>query len=514
MEISNKEFRGRAIRTSVFFIAVIVLSVMFFAMRGIDRIPAMSVINITADIFGMAMGFVLFVCCTIDVQKNGKSVNYLLMLIFVCFIALFTDEIAWLVDGIPSLTYANIAANTVYYITTPVLAYTYWRYVVTFMDLDREKIKIWAKGLAVGLVIAVAMRIINIFTGVYFIVDSNGVYHRVNLYQMSFIYAYVILVGTLVIIVIERKRLQLYQIISLFAYVMLPLLIGLITMFSYGLSLSSPVLMLVCLLMYCVLNVIQSRQQAVAESELMVASKIQENSLPSIFPPFPDRPEIDIYASMTPAKEVGGDFYDFFMIDRDHLAIVIADVSGKGIPAALFMMVAKTLIKNQTMMGTIDPGEIFEKVNDQLCEGNRAEMFVTAFLGILSLSTGTLSYCNAGHEYPALKRTDGVFEIIRERHFPPLATMEDLAYRSKELLLNPGDILFVYTDGVTEATNSHKELFGLERMLDALNKATVGVPEVIDVCVRQDIMAFVGDAEQFDDITMLSFKYNGNNLSS
>lgn len=240
-------------------------------------------------------------------------------------------------------------------------------------------------------------------------------------------------------------------------------------------------------------------------AELNVASNIQHDMLPCIFPAFPERDEFDIYASMTPAKEVGGDFYDFFLIDGDHLATVIADVSGKGVPAALFMVIAKTLIKNQAQTGA-SPGEVLKTVNNQLCENNEAEMFVTAWLGIYEISTGRLVAANAGHEYPAIRRADGSFELFKDKHGFVLAGMENTRYQEYELQLDPGDTLFVYTDGVTEATDAETVLYGTDRMLEALNRQGDCGPKELLSALKADIDRFVGKAPQFDDITMLGLR--------
>lgn len=249
-------------------------------------------------------------------------------------------------------------------------------------------------------------------------------------------------------------------------------------------------------------SVLQSSLSMKNAAELNVATSIQKSMLPSIFPAFPDRPEFDIYATMTPAKEVGGDFYDFFLADDNHLVVIMADVSGKGVPAALFMMISKTLLKNVSQSG-FSPKEILKKVNNLLCENNEAEMFVTVWLGILELSSGKLRCANAGHEYPAVKRKGGSFELYKDRHGFVLAGMEGSSYKEYELELFPGDSIFVYTDGVTEATDSHNELYGTERMLHALNQALHQDCQSLLDAVHRDIDAFVGGAPQFDDITML-----------
>ena len=243
-------------------------------------------------------------------------------------------------------------------------------------------------------------------------------------------------------------------------------------------------------------------------AELNVATRIQADMLPRIFPPYPDRNEFDIYATMTPAKEVGGDLYDFFLINKNHLGLVMADVSGKGVPAALFMVIAKTLIKNRAMMGG-SPAEILYDVNNQLCEGNDAELFVTVWLGILEISTGKVISANAGHEYPAIKRAGGKFELIKSKHSPAVAAMEGMKFRESAFSLNPGDVLYIYTDGVAEATNADEELYGTDRMIEALNKNPDS--NVVDLLkdMKSDVDSFTGDAPQFDDITMLGLQYFG-----
>jgi sigma-B regulation protein RsbU (phosphoserine phosphatase) len=243
-------------------------------------------------------------------------------------------------------------------------------------------------------------------------------------------------------------------------------------------------------------------------TELALATRIQADMLPNKFPPFPDRQEFNIYASMTPAKEVGGDFYDFFFVDEDHLALVIADVSGKGIPAAMFMMMAKNMLQNQAMAGN-SPQKVLETVNKLICENNEEKMFVTVWFGILDLGSGILTAANAGHEYPMLKTPDGPFGLIKDKHGFVLGGIDRMKYKEYELHLEPGAKLFVYTDGVSEAQNTEKELFGRDRIVEALNTAMDEHPEEILRAVDKAVADFVGEAEQFDDLTMLCIEYRG-----
>lgn len=241
-------------------------------------------------------------------------------------------------------------------------------------------------------------------------------------------------------------------------------------------------------------------------AELDVATHIQKSMLPCIFPAFPERKEFDIYASMDPAKEVGGDFYDFFMVDDQHLAIVMADVSGKGVPAALFMVIGKTLIKDHTVPGR-DLGEVFGEVNRLLCESNSEGLFITAFEGVLDLATGEFRFVNAGHEMPFICRAGEYFRAEKIRPGFVLAGMEEMRYRAGSFMLDVGDKVFQYTDGVTEATDENNELYGMCRLENVLNENRGKSPAEILSAVKSDIGSFVRSAPQFDDITMLCLEY-------
>ncbi len=241
------------------------------------------------------------------------------------------------------------------------------------------------------------------------------------------------------------------------------------------------------------------------KKELEFAKAIQASALPSVFPPFPDHHEFDLYALMATAKEVGGDFYDFFLVDESHLALVMADVSGKGIPAALFMMKSKTQIKSLAESG-MNPEKILETANSKLCEGNDAEMFVTVWIGILDIQTGIMTCSNAGHEFPVIKRNGGDFELVKDKHGFVLGGMDGAKYKEYQIEFQPGDTLFLYTDGVTEATDSNSNLWGTDRMLTALNHYKDVPMNQLLPNMKKEIDAFVGAAPQADDITMLGWK--------
>jgi len=244
------------------------------------------------------------------------------------------------------------------------------------------------------------------------------------------------------------------------------------------------------------------------DQELEYAKAIQLSAMPRVFPPYPDKSEFDIFASVRAAKEVGGDFYDFYMLGEDRLAFLMADVSGKGIPAAMFMMTAKTMIKSLTESG-MELDEVFTVANNHLCENNDAGMFVTAWMGIIDLKTGHVDIVNAGHNPPVVKRKDGSFAYVKGNAGFVLAGIEDFPYTKGEMQLNPGDMIYLYTDGVTDAVNMEEELFAEERLLQTLNTGKDLDVESLCRKVLADVDAFAGEAPQFDDITMLALQYNG-----
>lgn len=250
-------------------------------------------------------------------------------------------------------------------------------------------------------------------------------------------------------------------------------------------------------------TLIDNRTRAAAvQADLDIASKIQTDALPKVFPPYANHPEVELYASMDTAKEVGGDFYDCFEIDDSRVCFVMADVSGKGVPAALFMMTAKTMIKDYAMLKN-DTAEIFTSVNKYLSENNDAGMFATAWIGIIDTQSMTLQYTNAGHNYPYIAHSGEDFAELKKKHGLFLAGMDDTEYRKTELQLQKGDTLFLYTDGLTEAHNSADELYETERLNEFLNSASDRCGKTLLPKIKHSVDEFAGDREQFDDITMM-----------
>ncbi len=356
-----------------------------------------------------------------------------------------------------------------------------------------------------------ALLVLSRIFGFYYTFDGQNRYYRLNntywimpTIQMA---AIILVTG---FTIFHWKRLKTLEKVAYLSYGLLPVVASGFQIFIYGISLVTIAETYSILLMF-VLYQIEYSERIVAEkeriqSELLLAKSIQTALLPHAFPLFPERKEFDIYAMMDPAREVGGDFYDFFMIDDDHLCMVIADVSGKGIPAALFMTISKTILKSCAMLGH-SAADILEKTNEGLSSDNQTEMFVTVWLGIMEISTGKLSCANAGHEYPAIKRNGGLFELFKDKHSFVLGGMTGMPYKGYDLQLNHGDKLFLYTDGVPEASDAKNKMYGTSRMIEALNKDPYANPKQVLEIVREDISSFVKDAEQFDDLTMVCLEY-------
>ncbi|MBQ3790555.1 MAG: SpoIIE family protein phosphatase [Lachnospiraceae bacterium] len=490
------------------YLSLIILCIILISMKDLRDIKDIYIFNISTDIFGMIMGFVLFICTLIDVQKIGASNRSFLYLLNVIFLGLFTDACAWLVDAIPSLRILNLLDNTLYYLCNPFAAFFFWRYSAGFFRLDRKLAGFLDRIARIGLFVAVGTCIFNLFFGYYFTINPAGTYERRWLYPVSMIYSSFVLIAVVIILIQQRRFINRNHWVSLVLYIIAPIILSILTMTVYGLSIAYPMLMINLLLMYCLINVDQGRNKMVSDRDLAIATAIQAGFLPSEFPAFPDRTDFDIHASMQAAKEVGGDFYDFYLIDDRHLVITMADVSGKGVPASLFMAVSKTMLKDHMML-IQSPAKSMTDINERLCNNNPGDLFVTLWLGLLDCETGHLTYINAGHNPPILQRAGGETVYLEEQGDGQfmLAGMPYFEYEESELTLEPGDSIFLYTDGVTEAKNVDDEFFGEDRLIKLIDGLREYTPREIVETVNREISIFRGKAVQFDDITMLHLRY-------
>ena len=392
---------------------------------------------------------------------------------------------------------------------------------VSDANVNKKKTVIFLHAL---LGIHVLLMIINLFTGFICYFDSNNFYQRGSLYILSNICPIIMLVIDMVMLLRFGKDIDRRLKSAFWFYLIAPLVAIIIQIPLYGLQLIIFASIIAAVYMFIVVIKIhneryekQKEDNSRIETELALATKIQADMLPSLFPAFPEREEFSLYATMTPAKEVGGDFYDFFLVDNDHLGLVVADVSGKGVPAAMFMMFTKNIIAHNVMLGK-SPAVALADANAAICLNNNEGMFLTVWLGVLEISTGRLVYADAGHEKLAYYK-DGYWRLMDKKYSGIALGMfdnemiENLPEKrhivNQEIYLKPGDAIFQYTDGVTEANNSKDELFGEIRLLEACADSPDADPNVLIPHIREEINNFVKEAPQFDDLTMLGVCYKG-----
>ena len=399
------------------------------------------------------------------------------------------------------------------------LASAFMIYLLSLLIIYIADVGKWNKALNIiygSLLIAnIVLLVVSQFVNLFYYFDAANMYHRAPGYGLSNLMHILMMLMDFYLLIKYRDKFNRKIASALWFYLVAPLAAIVIQLFVSKVQFIILATVIAAAYLYYVIVSSQTRkyelqQQETArlDSELSMATRIQAETLPNIFPAFPEREDFNVFATMNPAKEVGGDFYDFFLIDETHLGIVMADVSGKGVPAALFMMVSKILIQNYAMMNS-SPKAVLETVNRQLSANNPEEMFVTVWYGCLDLESGKLMAANAGHEYPAFKKPGESFELIKDKHGIPVAAMDVAKYTEYELQLEPGSKLFLYTDGVAEATNSENEMFGTERMINALRIMEDSTPQDILGVVHAAVSSFVLDAPQFDDLTMLCLEYFG-----
>ena len=491
-----------------FMCLLLVLGIIFLFIKRFDRLETTFAFSIGADIACMAICAMLGFGTLSNRKEPTGYTRIFITLITLTSMALFIDECAWIVDGVVRLSKLNLAINIHYFANSAALTFFFWKYVTYALDLDGKFMKILNAIMNVFFIPNIILPFVNAIYPIYFYIDEFGKYQRSGLFfWISQIYNIIGVLCVILALIFSKAPIKTKLITG--SFIAIPVLNQVITQYKYGVSTQYTAMLVSIVLIFVVLYSDRGKQLATTGKELALATRIQADMLPNIYPAFPERKEFDIYATMTPAKEVGGDFYDFFLIDDNHLALVIADVSGKGVPAALFMMVSKILIQN-CALAIKSPKDVLEAVNNQICQKNKEEMFVTTWLGILNFETGKMVCANAGHEYPVLKQPNQDFELIRDKHGFVIGGMPGAKYKEYELQLEPDAKLFVYTDGVPEATNSENVLYGTTRMVDALNESKDKTPKEILVDIEKSVKDFVKDAPQFDDLTMLCLHYKGN----
>jgi len=438
-------------------------------------------------------------------RHNGYTRVFVTLLTIGCTVC-FLDIVQMLSDGLPQFILINKILCVLVFGYEVAFLYFFWLYATYALWSKGKVIRILNIVLLVAVGVFVALPFVNFFYPLYFkIPEDTGVYERVNSFWICRIFLVLVVISVVTAVLLSKEPKRTKIIISVF--IAIPVASLGAGGFSYGFSILYTSMMISLVLIYAFIFSDREKHLYSTNKELGLATNIQQHMLPSIFPAFPEHTEFDIYASMQPARQVGGDFYDFFLIDDDHLAFLVADVSDKGVPAALFMMASKIMVQNYAMEN-ISPKEVLTRVNKRICSNNQSEMFVTIWLGILDLKTGILTASNAGHEKPIIKNPDGHFEMIKDVHGFVVGWDKDAVFQDYQIQLQKGSKIFVYTDGVPEASNQQGKL-GREKTVEILRNFEDDSPTEILREMQKEISKFTGNSEQFDDVTMLCLEYKG-----
>ena len=494
-------------------IAVLILAIAAFETRRIAvEVGTLAPLNsdfafsIGGEICAMFVAIMMTLSILPSYKRGSGYIRIFVTLTTIgCFCLLF-DTLQMLSDGIPELIMANKVLCILVFMNEVGFLYFFYLYATYALESEGKKIRILNIVMSSAFLLFALIPLINFFYPLYFTIGADGVYARNQAtWWICRIFLFLTLICSIIAIILSKESRT--KKIVIFVFIALPVLSVAAGGFKYGVSILYTAMMVSLVLIYAFIFSDREKHLYSTSKELGLATGIQNSMLPSIFPAFPERKEFDIYASMQPAKEVGGDFYDFFLIDDDHLGIVIADVSDKGVPAALFMMASKIMVQNTALLG-ISPKDVLATVNKQICANNQAGMFVTIWLGILDLRTGLLTASNAGHERPIIKSPDGHFEMIKDVHGFVVGWSKSATYKNYEIQLEKGSKLFIYTDGVPEASNENGK-FGRERTLETIRKYEDKSPNEIIRGMKDELAAFAGSYSQFDDITMLCVEYHG-----
>ncbi|SNU04465.1 Stage II sporulation protein E (SpoIIE) [Lachnospiraceae bacterium] len=456
------------------------------------------------EVFGIAICTVVYYSFMQNRETYGFETDVFSTLLITAALNLFLDEWSWLVQGVATARTANMISNVLLYVNTYTMGLMFWVYACRMLDLRTKLIKYSTNLFIIMYFPAALICILNIWFPIYFSIDEAGEYRRAAGYIYRNWY-YIIIIPALIQLAIKAKASWRTKIL-LGSFLILPLIAEIISLFKFGMS-TKPTASMFAIMLNCIILIAKREREIVkTQGGLEIASQLQESVLPKDPSALQGKKNYEIFASMTPAQEVGGDFYDYFMIDDSHLAILVADVSDKGVGAAFFMMIAKVLIKSRAELGG-SPSEIISYVDDRITKTSNSGMFVTVWFGIIDLDTGHVDACNAGHDYPAILMETGGFTVEKNVHGSPIAFLPGMPYPEYSFDMKPGHRLFLYTDGLVEAKRHDSSRFGTDRMLEVLNANKSADNESLIRIMREEIDKFADGEPQFDDITMLSFSF-------
>ena len=453
--------------------------------------------NMGIDSMGALICAALYYGCMRQEGSGIKPFRILIILVCACFVV---NEVICYTVLIPEYRVICFVFCLLSKLTDLGTIFFFYLYVRETLGFKGKLAKVAEKLIPILLIMETLIMLSNIITPVTFTVTADGMYHDTEIFMIEEIFLGVTAILTIIMVFISHNLIS--QKIAALTFIFLPIIEYAIIDGEFGDSGQYGIILMSLIIMYCVISNVKSRKLAATQTDLQIASKIQTNALPPVAPEFPNHPNVNLRCSMHTAKEVGGDFYDYFVLDENRVCFLIADVSGKGTPAALFMMTAKTMIKDYALTKD-STSEIFNAVNVRLCENNEEGMFATAWIGIVDTRTMTLQYTNAGHNYPMLLRRGKPCEELKTVHGLFLAGMEYTCYKQTELQLEQGDRILLFTDGVTEAHNRANALYGEERLKKVLESTMDSSGEQVLDSIFKDVNDFAGDTPQFDDITMV-----------
>lgn len=470
----------------------------------LDYFDASYGFSIGAEIVSMMTAIVIVAPLLAAYKRQSPQVFMFVILLTLGCLLCFLNITLLCLDEANMPTIMLIQSVLVFFFEA-IFTFSYWLYISHTVKTSRTITAIFDTIACVLLIAFLVLPFINIFTPLYFYIDEVGRYQYGDMWWISYTYIGLVFLFSIITLFISKEDIR--HKIVIVAFLGLPI-IGIVAAWGdASLSIVYPAMMISLVLVYSLLSYDNEKHLFAKSKELNLATSIQKDALPNKFPAFPDHKEFDIYALMHPAKEVGGDFYDFFLIDDDHLGLVIADVSDKGVPSALFMMQSKIILQNYALMG-LSPKEVLTKTNKQLCANHQNKLFVTVWFAVLDLKTGILTAANGGHEFPIIKNGDGDFEIYKDKHDLVVGFVDKATYNEYSVKLEKGSKIFLYTDGIPECLGQGNQ-FTLDRELVTLNKYKDNNPEEICQNMLSELKEFMGEDDQFDDITMLCLEYKG-----
>lgn len=485
-------------------------SLVSYGYFGIQDMDSVSLFNVGYDITAMLLSIILFICCLLDGMQKSNGRRVFLMLIFLNFCAMVLDSGSFFQDGKPEFRDFQNLSMAVAFMLDFIVFYLVLVYLTTMLELRNEmgvKVLLVIFGI-VTLGFAVSA-IVNYWTPIYYVVDEAGLYHRTLFHDANTLFKLVVSAIIYILILAYSRRLRMTQMLAAAGYSFALDVLIFCDMFISRFDIDYSVILLLLLIMYLILNVQNGDRSAVKQMELETARNIQSSMLPNLFPDYVDVPEFDIYAVTSPARDVGGDFYDFFMLDEKHFAFLIGDVSSGGVGGALFMAVCKSLINMRSQMGGT-PSEVLKEVNNRIARSDYHFVRARVWLGFLNIENGRMIYSHAGISKQAVKEKESTaFRYQEYEATPSIGAEPDTEYTDGEMTLLPGERIFLFTEGIPLSKDRNGRVFGYERVIRVLDDNQHISNKELCAQMQQEVDLFVGVEEQAHDITMLGFTYKG-----